>query len=337
VRPLVGRLVRWIGFTLLVVAILSVSAWCTLAVWFHFAANAAIRNLLAGAMFALTLATVSCLVSSWRWRALCTYALVVAVVFVWWTTIKPSNDRDWAPDVARTATATIDGDRLVIDNVRDFTWRSDTDFDQRWETRIYSLSHVTGVDLIMSYWAGEEIAHTIISFGFQDGSKLAFSIEIRRERHEVYSPLAGFFKQYDIAIIAADENDVVRLRSNVRNEDVRIYHLRMSPAIAQKLLSEYVDEINEIARNPRFYNTLTSNCTTLVFKMVRVIHPGLPIDRRILLSGYLPNYAYDIGALDTSIPFEQLRKLSRIHDKAVQADSDLSFSERIREGIPMPH
>ncbi len=336
-KPFIGRLARWIGFTLLVVAILLLGAWCSLAVWFRFPTNAIIRDLLGGAMFVLAPATVSCLASTWRWRTLCAYAVLVAIVFVWWARIKPSNDRDWAPDVARTARATIDGDRVVVSDVRDFTWRSDTDFDQRWETRTYSLSHLTNVDLIMSYWAGEVIAHTIISFGFQDGSGLAFSIEIRKERHEAYSPLAGFFKQYELAIIAADERDVVRVRSNIRGEDVRIYHLRMSPANAQKLLRRYVAEINDIARHPRFYNTLTSNCTTLVFQMVRVIHPGLPIDPRILLSGYLPNYAYDLGAIDTSMSFEKLRALSRIHERAVRADDDPGFSARIREGIPTPH
>ena len=110
--------------------------------------------------------------------------------------VTPSNDRDWQPDVARSVTATIDGDRLVVSNVRNFNWRSDTDFDQRWEERTYSLSHVSNVDLILSYWAGEAIAHLIVSIGFDDGSRLAFSIETRKSRGEEYSTIAGFFRQY---------------------------------------------------------------------------------------------------------------------------------------------
>ena len=137
-------------------------------------------------------------------------------------------------------------------------------------------------------------------------------------------------------MVAADERDVVRVRSNVRGEDVRIYRLRMTAANAQLLLREYVQEINELAREPRFYNTLTANCTNLVFDMVRVIHPGLPLDIRVLLSGYLPNYAYDLGATDTSLSFERLREIAKIHDNAVQADTDPLFSARIREGIPVP-
>lgn len=225
----------------------------------------------------------------------------------------------------------------MLRNVRNFTWRRETDFDPIWEQRTFDLSRVTDVDLIMSYWMGEAIAHTIVSFGFDNGERLAFSIETRKERNESYSSVAGFFKQYELAIVAADERDVVRVRSNVRGEDVRIYRLRMKPSDAQRLLREYLDEANELARTPRFYNTLTSNCTTLVFDMVRVIHPGLPLDARVILAGYLPNYAYAVGATDTGMPFEKLRELSRIHDKALSADADLNFSARIREGIPVPY
>jgi hypothetical protein len=314
-----------------------IGGWCALAVWFRFAASETVRDLLAGAILALTLVTVVCLATSRRWLALSVCAALFVTVLAWWTTITPSNDRDWTPDVARSVTATIDGDRLVVSNVRNFIWRSDTDFDQRWEQRTYSISRVSNVDLVLSYWAGEAIAHLIVSFGFDDGVRLDFSIETRKERGEAYSTIAGFFRQYELAMVAADERDVVRVRSNVRGEDVRIYRLRMPPPYAQALLREYVADANDLARSPQWYNTLTGNCTTLVFGMIRVIRPGLLLDYRVLLSGYLPNYAYDLGATDTSVPFGKLRELSGIHDKAARADADPDFSVKIREGIPIPH
>ncbi len=335
-QSILGQLARWIGFALLVIAILLISIWCSFAVWYQCRAGEPWRGLLAGAILLFALGVVIGLATPMRWLALAVYAAAFALFLGWWATITPNNGRNWAPDVARTATATIDGDRLVVKNVRDFTWRSDTDFDQRWEDRSYSLSHVTDVDLIMSYWAGEAIAHTIVSFGFADSPRLAFSIETRKESHEGYSSIAGFFKQYELAIVAADERDVVRVRSNVRGEDVRIYRLRMTPANAQLLLREYVAAANDLARTPRFYNTATSNCTNLVFDMVRVIHPGVPMDLRVLFSGYLPDYAYDLGATDTSVSFDKLRDLAKIHDKAVRADADPNFSAIIREGIPVP-
>jgi drug/metabolite transporter superfamily protein YnfA len=330
------RLTRGIGFALLAIIVLLVGAWCSVAVWYRCGASEPLRAILAAATLVLALVTTAFLATPHRWRALAVYVGCFILFLAWWAMITPTNDRNWAADVARSVTANIDGNRLVINNVRNFTWRSDADFDPRWEQRNYDLSRVTDVDLIMSYWAGEAIAHTIVSFGFADGVRVAFSVETRKDRGEAYSSLAGFFKQYELAIVAADERDVVRVRSNVRGEDVRIYRLRITPANAQLLLREYVEEANDIAQTPQFYNTLTANCTTLVFKMVRVIHPGLPLDARILLSGYLPNYVYDLGATDTSVPFEELRKLSKIRDRALRADADANFSARIREGILTP-
>jgi hypothetical protein len=328
---------RWFGLALLSVIILLIGGWCTLVIWFRIPAIEWVRGGFAAMFLVLTLVTAGCLATSRRWVALATYACLCAVVLAWWTTIRPSNDRDWAPDVARSVTGTIEGDRLTVNNVRNFSWWSDTDFDQRWERRNYTLSRLTNVDLILSYWGSEAIAHLIISFGFEDGDRLDFSIETRKQRGEAYSTVAGFFRQYELAIVAADERDVVRVRSNVRGEDVRIYRLRMSPANAQALLREYIMDANDLASSPRWYNTLTGNCTTLVFGMLRTIHPGLLLDYRVLLSGYLPNYAYDLGAVDTSMPFERLRALSRIHDKAAQADAYPDFAAKIRETIPIPY
>jgi Domain of unknown function (DUF4105) len=331
------RLLRGAGFVLLALVILLVATWCSIAIWYQCGAGELLCDFLTGAAATLTLLAVAFLATRRRWIIAGIYSATVGAFLVWWATITPTNDRHWAPDVARAVTATIDGDRVVVDNVRNFTWRSDVDFDQHWEQRTYSLSHLTNVDLIMSYWMGEAIAHTIVSFGFDNGERLAFSIETRKEGDESYSSIAGFFKQYELAIVAADERDVVRVRSNVRGEDVRIYRLRMTPENARRLLCEYLEEANDLARTPRFYNTLTSNCTTLVFDMVRVIRPGLPLDARVILAGYLPNYAYAVGATDASMPFEKLRELSRIHGKAARADADPDFSAKIREGVPVPH
>ena len=330
-------LARWTGFAFLALAILAIGAWCSIALWYQCHWPGPLRFVLPALAAGFALVAVVFQATRKRWIALGVFMGAFVLFLAWWATIPPRADREWAADVARAPTATTNGDQVIVTNVRNFAWRSETDFDAVWEVRTYDVATLTDVDLIMSYWMGEAIAHTIVSFGFADGQRLAFSIETRKEVHEEYSSIAGFFKQYELAIVAADERDVVRVRSNVRGEDVRLYRMRMTPEDARRLFLEYLDTANDLARQPRFYNTLTANCTSLVFDMVRVIHPGLPLDIRVVLAGYLPDYAYAVGATNTEMTFERLRELARIHDRAILAGADPDFSARIREGVPAPH
>jgi hypothetical protein len=333
----IWRLVRWLGLAVLGLLMVLGGVWCASALWYRIGLGDVSRLLVASFAILVAVATALGLTTSRRWIGVAIYAVAFATVLLWWSTITPSGTRNWTPDVARTVTASVEGNRLVVTNVRNFNWRSDTDFDQRWEQRSYDLSDLRNVDLVMSYWAGEAIAHTIISFGFSTGEWLAFSIETRKEVGEEYSTTAGFFKQYELAIVAADERDIIRVRSNVRGEDVRIYHLRVTPPDARTLLLAYVAMANDLAHRPRFYNTLTANCTTLVYEMVRTVHPGLPLDPRVLLSGYLPDYVYDLGATNTAMPLDELRRLSKISARALQVGDDQAFSQKIREQVPVPN
>ena len=324
---------KWFSIVAVGLVMICAGLWSALAIWFRLMPAAPWREILAGAMLLLTIAAVAGLARQ-RWRSVALCGACLAGVFGWWATLAPSNDRAWTSDVTRTATGSIEGDRLVVRNVRNFHWRTDTDFDPQWETRSYDLAGLRTVDLVMSYWAGEAIAHTMLSFGFVDGQHLVFSIEIRKEKGEDYSALAGFFRNYELAFIAADERDVIGVRTNVRGEDVRLYRLRMQPEVARKLLVEYVEEANDLDHTPQFYNTLTTNCTTQIFRMARVLRPGMKLDYRMLLTGYVPEYVYDLGNLDTSTPFTTLREKSHIRGKAKSTDPD--FSVKIRDGVPIP-
>ncbi|HEY0179824.1 MAG TPA: DUF4105 domain-containing protein [Dokdonella sp.] len=262
------------------------------------------------------------------------FAAAFGLLLLWWHSIAPSNGRLWADDVARTARGSVVGDRVVIDDVRDFEWRSDTDYTARWQTRSYDLRRLRSVDLILSYWGGPAIAHMIVSFGFDDDRYVAFSVEVRREKTEAYSEIGGFFKQFEIAVIAADERDVVRVRTNVRGEDDYLYRVKLAPAAMRALFAAYVEEANRLAREPRFYDTVTANCTTLVYHMMQQIVGRIPFDHRLLLTGYLPEYVYALGALDTRYPLATLRAFGRITERARAADASPTFSTDIRAGIP---
>lgn len=277
------------------------------------------------------------------WPALALLCVTFGVLFLWWGTIEPRADRIWAAPLARSPSVTIDGERYTVTNVRNFVWRAKPGSDnaeevaeERWETRTYDLGKAAGVDLFFSYWTGPLIAHLLVSVTFDEAPPLTFSIEIRRERDELYSAVAGFFKSYELAIVAADERDIVHLRTNIWREDVRLYRLNVSRDSARKLLVAYAAEINALAETPRWYDTLGANCTTVAFRLARQLWPGLKPDWRILAAGRAPEYAYDIGAVSTQIPLDELKQRAAISALAQGLKPDEAFSRAIRAGVPRP-
>jgi Domain of unknown function (DUF4105) len=321
--------------TLLATLIVGSSAmWGACALWFQAQGGQVLKTLsvLLWAAFSVTL-----MIALWQGRTvagLVTFAAAFGALLIWWQRIAPSNDRIWADDVAQMTTGTVDGNRVTLHNVRNFDWRSNTDYTQRWETRHYDLDRLNSVDMIVSYWTGPAIAHMLISFGFDGGEHVVFSVEIRRERIESFSEIGGFFKEFELSIIAADERDVIRVRTNVRGENTYLYRIRMPVPAMRSLLLGYVDEANSLVRTPRFYNTITVNCTTLVYQMMQRIVGYLPLSYRLILSGYLPEYVYRVGGLDQGYPLEELRARGRISERAKESDRSDTFSADIRQGIP---
>ncbi|MCX8570575.1 MULTISPECIES: DUF4105 domain-containing protein [Hyphomicrobiales] len=320
----------------LVVAIVLSTAWAALALWYRLPAPDLAKALVACLFVLLGLAAAIGLFTVWRVHALALFVIGFAAVLVWWNTIVPSNHAEFAPDVARQVTGARDGDVLTLTNVRDFDWRSNTDFTERWTTRSYDLSKLKTLDLFMSYWAGPEMAHVIMSFGFEGGEQLAWSVEVRRQNGGQFSPIADLFKANPLVIVAADERDVVGVRSNVRGEDVQLYRLNVKPSDARALLLGYVADANALAETPRFYNSITTNCTTVIFKMMRAVGDVSPFDWRLIVNGYLPEYAYARGALDGSLSMQELRSRSHIAQRALAVGLTDDFSRDIRERVPQP-
>jgi hypothetical protein len=282
---------------------------------------------------AIVVVAITLLPGGWFKRLACLASF--AVVLLWWVMIEPSDDRFWQDDVAKTAWAEIDGNRVTVHNVRNFDYRTEHSYAPRWEKRNYDLSDLRAADLFITYWGSPWIAHPIVSFQFGDQDHLAFSVETRKEVGEEYSAIRGFFKQYELIYVVGDERDLVRLRSNYRTgEEVYLYRTRITPEAARAIFLDYLRSVNELHATPVFYNALTSNCTTNIRIHVQSGAHLAPWDWRLLLNGKSDEYAYEYGRLAGDLPFERMKEIARINEVARSVKTAENFSALIRAGRP---
>lgn len=334
-RARIGRIVVGVLLGLLVAGM---TAWGTLALYYSDLESASLRSALAGGFSLAGLAAMAgVFLRRQRGRAILGFLVLFALLVVWWRAIEPSNDRIWQTDVARLAHADIQGDRVTVHNIRNFDYRSETDFTPAWYDKTFDLRKLKSIDLIAVYWMGPAIAHTFLSFGFEGGDHLAISIETRKEEGEDYSTIKGFFKQYELYYVVADERDVIRLRTNYRKnppEEVHVYRVHGPIENGRRVFLGYMNRISKLKDEPEFYNTLIDNCTTGIWMNAR-INPGHPdFSWKILASGYVPEYLHEIGRLNPGSPFGELQRLGHINSRAQAADQAADFSRRIRAGIP---
>lgn len=317
-------------FCLLIVWLLALgcAAWAFGALYFDFPIA---RSIVAWGYVAVLL--IAMIAIHGVFKKLATIFLVFALVLAWWWTQKPSNDRRWQPDVAQTAWAEINGDVVTIHNVRNCDYRTETDYTPRWETRTVNLSKLKGIDMAITYWGSPWMAHPIVSFQFDDALPVAFSIETRKEEGESYSAIGGLYRQYELIYIAADERDVIGLRTNYRQgEDSYLYRLMLTPEQVRDRFMEYLNEINALHAQPRWYNALTTNCTT----SIRTQHPEAKRakwDWRMLVNGKGDEMLYERKGLGGSdLPFAELKERNHINTRAKAADKAENFSQQIRVG-----
>jgi hypothetical protein len=253
------------------------------------------------------------------------YLLLIVIV-------RPSNNRDWSPDTERTASAVFIDNSVKIRNVRNAQYRSTTDFDVHWEDRTYDLQKLESVWFIVepfSDWRGP--AHTFLSFGFGNSEYIAISVEIRKEKGESFSPVAGLLRQYELIYVVGDERDLIGLRANYRHDDVYLYKMRATPEKIRELFTSMLERANDVERHPEFYNTLSNTCTTNIVEHINVIAPGrIPISYKTLLPAYSDELAFDLDLIDTPLPREQYRAAHQINTQAKLHADSAKFSEAIR-------
>lgn len=273
-----------------------------------------------------------------RWRARVIFAGMFAAVVIWWNLIPPSNDRDWKKETAVLSSATVNGNKVTIHHIRHLDYRTESDFTPRYYDKTFDLSTLDSVDLIAVYWGSDAIAHVMVSFGFAGKDYVCFSIERRDERGESYSTWKGLFHQYELFYVVADERDVIGVRTRYRQPEEQVYLFRTRIPLENQraLFLSYLQSSNRLAKRPEWYNTITDNCTTGVLLHTRAYRGIARYNWKILLSGYTAEYAYEIGGLDTSLPFEELRRRGHVNERARAAIADEDFSQKIREGMPMP-
>ena len=308
-------------------------AWATLAIYYSNLPSAALRLGLAAAFAAFAIWGL------WLSRERRMSMIVIAAflgVAAWWITIPPSHDRPWRPEVAVMPRAVIDGDRVHLIGVRNFDYRTRNDFTVRYEERDVLLSHLTGLDFYVSYFTGGPVGHTFLSFIFDNAPPLSISIETRPEVGEGFAPVASLFKQFELIYVVGDERDLVGVRTNHRGEAVYLYRLNASADDARRLFTVYLARINELADRPEFYNLLTNSCTINIIRYANAAGRKGRFDIRHLFNGLIDSYLYHSGRVDTTLPFDKLRRRSLINQDAQAAGGapEPEFSQRIRASLP---
>jgi hypothetical protein len=263
-------------------------------------------------------------------------AAATLAVGLWWWQLAPTNDAPWQLDAMQLPSVEFDadGDRFTVRNIRDFVYASEFDYTPRYATEQFSLEQLQAIDLFLVYWGSPWIAHTIVSFGFADGRQLAVSIETRKRVGQEYSAVRGFFRQFTLMYVVATERDVIRLRTDYRNEDVYLYRLRVSPQFARDAFRQYAAHINRLHANPEWYNALTDNCTTSIRNDVYRYLPNQSLDWRLFLNGHIDEMLYERGTLDRSLPLAELKARSYINPVARALPVSADYSAGIRTGLP---
>jgi hypothetical protein len=244
----------------------------------------------------------------------------------------PSNGRDWAPEQARLAHAEVEGNRATVHNIRDCRWRTLDDFTLSYYDKTFELDKITSVDfIVVPFNETPSLGHTMLSFGFKDGEYVAVSVEIRKERGEAFSPVKGFFQQYEIIYVVASEHDVIQRRVNCDLCNVYLYRSTATPDQSRRLFLDVMRRVNKLAKEPEFYDTLTNNCTTNIRRHINHLNPNeIPYDYRVLLPGYSDQLAYDLGLIERRGSFEETRLRARVNYAAYAHRDDPAFSQAIR-------
>ena len=245
--------------------------------------------------------------------------------------VRPSNQRDWSPELVKTPSASVEGNLVAIRNIRNNRYLTDDEFVVDYYDREIQLQDIQTVDFLVVPFKVKAIAHTMVSFGLSDGTYLALSVEVRKEKGEKYNPVLGLGRQFELIYVLGDVKDLVRVRTEHRDAEVYVYPSVATPRQAQALFVDMMERVNKLAVEPEFYHSIANNCTTNLAGHVNEVSPKkINYGWRVLLPGFSAKYAYDLGLLDNRIPFEELQEIALVNDLALKHRDAPDFSQRIR-------
>jgi hypothetical protein len=305
--------------------------WSCVALWLF-------RPLAEGWAHAAALLWIGVTVAAFaRWPACQARLLVIGGILLIvpiWAMQRPARDRPWIPAQSRLPEITWDGERVVIENVRCATYRSEDDYDVVWNRRRYDLEQLESVDFVMVPFArSEAMAHVFVSFGFRDGEHLAISPEARREQGAAYSPLRGMFRHFPLMYVIGEESDLIGMRANIRQRPVYLYPVKASPDQVRRLFRSMLERAAELRGSPEFYQTFTNACSTnLLWHLNQVRESPVAWDWRVLLSGFSDEKAFELGLIDHQGSLEEARRPFCIQGSTRPWTSGPAWSRQIRAG-----
>jgi hypothetical protein len=244
-----------------------------------------------------------------------------------------SHDRDWTANHALLPRAVINGDQVMLYNVRDTRYLSNDDYVVQHFDADLRLDQLQTVDfVVVPFKEAPSLAHTMLSFGFANDRHIVVSAEARMEDGESYSAIRGAFGQYELMYVVATERDVIPLRTKHRDVDVYVYESTATPAQARALFVDMLDRVNELYEQPEFYDTLTNNCTSNIVQHINRIRPGSLslLDPRILLPGYSDQVAFEAGLIRSRGGYYATRRRANVKEASNQNLAAADFSKKIR-------
>jgi hypothetical protein len=332
-EPRWRRIARLVMLALIWIAISLFTIWTFAALYFD--VRRGWLRIPAMLALALSLLAVRSLVNG-PWLRLGAYAVCGGIVLIWWLSLSASNNPPWQQDAARPAWAEVRGDQVVMHNVRNCKYRTQFDYSDCYGDRTVYLSQLSAVDFFLTNWGLKWASHPILSFQFGQNEHIAFSIEARYRPGQAYSPIRGFFRQYGLIFVAAEESDVIRLRTDFRpdHEEVYLYRVNVQPDIARTMFSTYINYLNRLKDHPEWYNELTKNCTSTVATLLANDtgnSQGWSI--QLVLNGTMDELMYNRGRLVTGgLPFPALKQREHINPVAHTISDPADFSRLIRVG-----